>query len=348
MRTADTRSRVTARATERIARARSGRVVAPLSRARSVAHAVTSTAPKPPSFDELDDALVDPSSSYDGSSCVVTSSIDEDVEVDRARLGEALRAQIQSMGGEQLMDPNDFVSTDAQRAQCAALFGSCAALMAKGMYEFGVDGYSAGEWAATLVTVGLAYWTSDLGTGIFHWSVDNYGSKSTPLLGKVIDAFQGHHKYPWTITKRQWANNIHTTCLAPLVFTTPTLLLNERATDLIFVSVFTAMIVLSQQFHAWSHMKKSELPQAVLAAQDLGLLIRRRDHGQHHKAPFEGKYCIVSGAWNPVLDDSGFFRKLEMVIFKATGVAPRCWSDDVSFIVQEDAPEGWGRGILTK
>ena len=198
----------------------------------------------------------------------------------------------------------------------------------------------------TLVTVGLAYWTSDLGTGIFHWSVDNYGSKKTPLLGGVIDAFQGHHKYPWTITKRQWANNIHTTCIAPLVFTTPTLFFNERATDLIFVGVFTSLIVLSQQFHAWSHMKKSELPSTVLKAQDMGLLIGRRDHGQHHKSPFASNYSIVSGWWNPILDGNGFYRKLEQVIYDTTGVPPRCWSDDVEFVVQESAPEGWGKGIL--
>ena len=61
-------------------------------------------------------------------------------------------------------------------------------------------------------TVFASYVFSDLGTGIFHWSVDNYGDKNTPIAGNVIDAFQGHHRWPWTITKRQWANNIHKTC----------------------------------------------------------------------------------------------------------------------------------------
>ena len=95
-------------------------------------------------------------------------------------------------------------------------------------------------------------------------------------------------------------------------------------------------------------MKKSELPELVLAAQDAGLLVSRRDHGQHHKAPFEGHYCIVSGYWNSILDESGLFRKLEQAIFKQTGVAPRCWSDDIDFIIEENAPEGWGKGVITK
>lgn len=36
--------------------------------------------------------------------------------------------------------------------------------------------------------------------------------------------------------------------------------------------------------------------------QDAGLLISRRDHGAHHKAPFNCKYSIVSGWSNPLLD----------------------------------------------
>ena len=282
-------------------------------------------------------------SSYDGTSCVLTGP-----EVDRRSVGEELRAQIKAMGGAQIMDARDFVSTPAQRAQCAALFGSCAALALKGLVLASVDdaGFNDVDAMAMAITIGLAYWTSDLGTGIFHWSVDNYGSKDTPLLGGVIDAFQGHHKYPWTITKRQFANNIHKTCLAPLVFTVPTLLFNDKPTDLVFVGVFTSLVVLSQQFHAWSHTKKSELPEIVMKAQDLGVFVSRRDHGQHHKSPFEGHYCIVSGYWNPILDNSGFFRKLEKVIYNQTGIAPRCWSDDVEFFVQEDAPEGFGDGVL--
>jgi ubiquitin-conjugating enzyme E2 variant len=37
---------------------------------------------------------------------------------------------------------------------------------------------------------------------------------------------------------------------------------------------------------------------------------------------------------------------MERSVFAATGVAPRCWSDDHDFAVQEEAPEGWGEGIL--
>lgn len=53
----------------------------------------------------------------------------------------------------------------------------------------------------------------------------------------------------------------------------------------------------------------------------------RRAHGSHHKAPFEGNYCIVSGVWNDLLDNTRFFRILEDFIYARTGVEPRCWHE---------------------
>ena len=301
------------------------------------------------SFDlmsELDGA--DVYSSFD-----LGGSIDSDPVVRRDAVerdtAAKLRETIAKMGGEQIMDPRAFVSTDEQRLVTAGLFASCAALVLRGMcgVQFGEEAGSPLAWAELLGSAAAAYWLSDVGTGIFHWSVDNYGDKNTPVMGGIIDAFQGHHKYPWTITKRQFANNIHTTCPATMCVTVPLLLtpgLNEDAAA--FMGTFCALIVLSQQFHAWSHMKKSQLPEVVVMAQEAGIVLSRKAHGAHHRPPFRGNYCIVSGWWNELLDGSGFFLSLEKRIFAATGVAPRCWSDDDDVAVQEEAPEGWGEGIL--
>lgn len=83
----------------------------------------------------------------------------------------------------------------------------------------------------------------------------------------------------------------------------------------------------SQQFHAWAHMKKGQLPGLVLALQDAGVLVSRKAHGAHHRPPFEGNYSIVSGIWNKTLDGSGVFKKAERFIFNKTGVAPRNWTE---------------------
>ena len=301
------------------------------------------------SFDlmsELDGAAA--SSSFDLGGSIDSDPVARRDAVERDTAAK-LRETIAKMGGEQIMDPRAFVSTDEQRLVTAGLFASCAALVLRGAcgVQFGEEAGSPLAWAELLGSVAAAYWLSDVGTGIFHWSVDNYGGKNTPVMGGIIDAFQGHHKYPWTITKRQFANNIHTTCPATMCVTVPLLLtpgLNEDAAA--FMGTFCALIVLSQQFHAWSHMKKSQLPELVVKAQEAGVLLSRKAHGAHHRPPFRGNYCIVSGWWNELLDGSGFFLRLEKSIFAATGVAPRCWSDDDGFAVQEEAPEGWGEGIL--
>jgi len=67
----------------------------------------------------------------------------------------------------------------------------------------------------------LSVIVGDFGTGVFHWSVDNYGSLGTPLVGSVCAAFQGHHKAPWTITFRPFVNNVYKIALG----TIPALLL---------------------------------------------------------------------------------------------------------------------------
>ena len=90
-------------------------------------------------------------------------------------------------------------------------------------------------------------------------------------------------------------------------------------------------------------MKKSQLPSYIIALQDMGLVISRKAHGAHHRAPFEGNYCIVSGFWNPILDkngaDDGFFRRLERFVEGQTGVEPRCWSEPAYEWAPQEMPD---------
>lgn len=53
------------------------------------------------------------------------------------------------------------------------------------------------------------HWYADFGSAVYHWAVDNYGDGNTPLVGSQIAAFQGHHQRPWTITEREFCNNVH-------------------------------------------------------------------------------------------------------------------------------------------
>jgi len=185
--------------------------------------------------------------------------------------------------------------------------------------------------AQTLATLATSWVLADLGSGILHWSVDNYGNGRTPIVGGIIAAFQGHHTAQWTITERAFCNNVYKLCIP---FGIPTValisLLAGPSHPMIsfFFTIFCGMEILSQEFHKWSHMTVSQLNPVILGMQNAGLTIGRSPHAKHHIAPFMGNYCIVSGFCNEVLDKSGFFRKLERVIYSMNGVEANSWKID--------------------
>ena len=96
----------------------------------------------------------------------------------------------------------------------------------------------------------------------------------------------------------------------------------------IFFTVFCALEILSQELHKWSHMTKKQVPGWVNWMQQVGLSINRKDHANHHTEPYEGNYCIVSGICNGPLDNSGFFRKLERIVYNINGVESNAWKLD--------------------
>merc|ERR1712154_429317 len=178
----------------------------------------------------------------------------------------------------------------------------------------------------------IASWLSaDLGSGILHWSVDNYGNGKTPVMGNIIAAFQGHHSAPWTITEREMCNNIYKLCVP---FGIPTIgliaILAGPSNPLVtlFFTVFCTLEIMSQEFHKWSHMTKSQTPAFVNTLQHLGLTIDRKSHALHHLAPYDGNYCIVSGICNQFLDKSGVFRMMEHAVYKMNGVESNAWKLD--------------------
>jgi palmitoyl-[glycerolipid] 3-(E)-desaturase len=182
--------------------------------------------------------------------------------------------------------------------------------------------------AAAVILTTLSWIVADFGSGVLHWSVDNYGNGKTPIMGGIIAAFQGHHTAPWTITERGFCNNVYKLCLPFGVFPLVVLLPWMGPCNVLFWSTFSVWEILSQEFHKWSHALKSETPRWVETLQRLGLTVDKPSHAAHHLAPFEGNYCIISGRCNRFLDESGFFRRLEHVIYRIHGVEPNAWKLD--------------------
>lgn len=193
-------------------------------------------------------------------------------------------------------------------------------------------------WFEPILAGYIGYVMADLGSGVYHWGIDNYGSAKTPVFGTQIDAFQGHHKWPWTITRRDFANNLHALARAVTFTVLPMDLLCNDPVFHGFVGVCSGCIMFSQQFHSWAHGTKSKLPPLVVALQDAGILVSRSQHAAHHRPPYNNNYCIVSGVWNALLDELKVFEALELVLFFKLGVRPRSWSEPDSEWTEEEEP----------
>jgi hypothetical protein len=197
------------------------------------------------------------------------------------------------------------------------------------------------------VLILVASWiAADFGSGVLHWSVDNYGNGRTPVMGNIIAAFQGHHSAPWTITQRGFCNNVVKLCI-PFGVVTMAIIstISTGPCTTLFWTLFCVFEIMSQEFHKWSHMTKSQVPGGsgsgsggsgnlgsgsdwVNTLQRWGWTIARKPHAQHHFAPYDGNYCIVSGVCNPWLDNSGIFRLLEHLVFKCNGIESNAWKLD--------------------
>jgi palmitoyl-[glycerolipid] 3-(E)-desaturase len=169
----------------------------------------------------------------------------------------------------------------------------------------------------------VGYLFADFGTGVYHFLVDNYGNEHTPVFGFQIAAFQGHHKSPWTITNRDFANNLFRLTipaspqmLALLLLPLPPVLIAGLSSALFW-------IVASQELHKQAHMQRPAPYARVL--QSLRIAISSKGHGLHHASPFDSHYCMVSGLFNTVLDKALFFRRLEAGIYEWNGVEPISW-----------------------
>lgn len=198
----------------------------------------------------------------------------------------------------------------------------------------------ASPWQALCTVLGafIGYLVADVVSGVLHWSVDNYGNGDTPVWGPVIEAFQGHHASPWTITYRPFANNVHKIAYAVLPLLTLLRVVNPGPAGVAFGTVFLVGSLMSNEFHKYAHLMEPPFPVSFL--QKIGVVLNRKEHGKHHSEPFERKYCIVSGLCNAPLDHFQVFRYMERVVYHLNGVEPIAWKLEPS-LKAEALAVGW-------
>ncbi len=83
----------------------------------------------------------------------------------------------------------------------------------------------------------------------------------------------------------------------------------------------------TNQIHQWAH--RPQPPRWIARLQQLGLILSRPAHQEHHVAPYSKNYCIATGWLNRPLSAIHFFSRLETIITRITGLQPR--EDDTAY-----------------
>ena len=224
---------------------------------------------------------------------------------------------------------DDLETKPYQVAMVSVSLGIHALLSASAIWSIcSVRGWEFGLVESALI-LAVTSVLADFGSGVFHWSVDNYGNGRTPILGSTIAAFQGHHTAPWTITQRGFCNNVHKLCI-PFGPVAPSIVASLHAAPgfVLGFTFFCFLEVMSQEIHKYTHLKVRETPAVLNFLMKKKIILDRSSHNNHHTMPFEGNYCIVTGICNPLLDESGFFRFLEHMVYKVNGQDPNSWKLD--------------------
>ncbi len=190
-------------------------------------------------------------------------------------------------------------------------------------------------WLA-LAGLFFGYLLADFTSGFVHWLADTWGSPDMPVIGKaLLRPFREHHVAPKAMTLHDFIETNGNNCLISLPWALGALFMPldvEGFGGLLFFTMtsITSMIfwvMMTNQFHKWSHFEPAELPAVVRWLQRYNLILSPDHHDIHHRAPFDTHYCITTGWLNVPLMRLGFFRGMERLVTALTGAIPR--KDDI-------------------
>ncbi|MDH5198918.1 MAG: fatty acid desaturase family protein [Gemmatimonadota bacterium] len=160
------------------------------------------------------------------------------------------------------------------------------------------------------------YIVADLVSGLVHFLADNFGSETTPFFGPgFIRPFREHHTDPRGIVAHGFvtANGNNALVSLPfLAFAALLLPVGESAWAHLlggFLLFMMLAVFVTNQFHKWAHMESP--PRLARWLQASGLILSREHHDVHHTEPHNAHYCITIGLWDPLLERTHFFERLE-------------------------------------
>jgi ubiquitin-conjugating enzyme E2 variant len=191
-------------------------------------------------------------------------------------------------------------------------------------------------WMPLIMLAGFV--TADFLSGVIHWTADTWFRDTLPVLGRrLLKPFRVHHVNPDDFLRRNVldTNGDVAAIVIPFLIAVFRVSTTEpwSAALAVYVVSFCAAGLPTNQVHQWAHMKNP--PTIIRWLQSSRLILSRRAHLQHHKAPHIDNYCIALGWCNPLLTAIGFFPRLERMVTRLTGLQPR--HDDQKYYAELEA-----------
>ncbi len=180
--------------------------------------------------------------------------------------------------------------------------------------------------AGTAVLAGAAgYQATDLFSGFFHHTMDNYAKPSTPLVGETAALAKAHHYFANSPQQSSVAHELGPIAkwVLPGLVATAAIPSAPMWLSASVVGGLAATLVANLS-HRWTHEPRPS--KLAKLAQDLRLTQGRNDHQAHHRAPWASNYCFVNGTWNNLLDKTHFWRKWEVGVYRLTGTEAKSWN----------------------
>lgn len=161
---------------------------------------------------------------------------------------------------------------------------------------------------------------ADFVSGFVHWAEDAYARPGMPLISKIAEENLLHHRKPRAFLARNWwESSADLLAIGVVVLATAWWL---DALD-VWVVLFVLVAVNANQIHKWTHMNRREVPRVIGWLQRLYILQSPRAHARHHTGNKDSDYCVITHISNPLLEKIRFWRGLEWLVAKLTGVQPR-------------------------
>ncbi|MDB5099795.1 MAG: Kua-ubiquitin conjugating enzyme hybrid localization domain protein [Cyanobacteria bacterium RYN_339] len=156
----------------------------------------------------------------------------------------------------------------------------------------------------------------DLLTLLIHWTVDNYFTPASPVIGSTVYYFREHHDKAFEMFNRDYVEgNFRNAGFSLLIQLGMAAWVTGCAGNagMAVAGLGGAYIT---QIHKWAHMKQP--PRPIALVQRARLLVGWEFHNIHH-ADTARHYGLYAGWFDRVFDRLRVFETAEHIIWRLTG-----------------------------